>query len=524
VENFTIRTLRFAEKRKMKSTLVALSIVALFLACQNPESKKVPLIEPTAIHYDSALKPFYHGVASGDPLPDRIIIWTRVTPESATARVPVKWEMATDEKFSAVAKTDTTSAWAANDYTIKVDVDGLQAGTVYYYRFRALEKNSTKTASTNATDSLKFAIASCSNWEWGYFTPYSKIAERDVLDAVIHLGDYIYEYGTKKYGDTSIGRINIPDYEIVSLQDYRTRYALYRLDKGLRSVHQQHPFITIWDDHEIANNSYIAGAQNHQPEEGDYIKRKEAARKAYYEWLPIREGGKHFRSFSFGSLADVIMLDERLEGRTAPSDSLSDPSFNNTDRKMLGDEQLQWFKGKLQDSKAAWKIIGNQVIYSDVFLKDVYPKTPRNLDAWDGYPAEKKNIRDFIVQNKIQDMVFVTGDTHASWAIEAVAGDKYLPATSKGALAVEFGTTSISSANGDEGKGEDEVKRGEQAVLKSNPHIKYLDNRHHGYLLLTLYPTKTKAEWYYVETVRQPESKEFLGKKFEVAKGSVKLK
>jgi alkaline phosphatase D len=512
----------------MKSLLAFTCLAGLLLvACKNQEMKEVPLIEPTAIHYDSALKPFYHGVASGDPLPDRVIIWTRVTPESAVARVSTKWEIATDEKFSSIVKVDTTSALAANDFTVKIDVEGLQPGTVYYYHFSALEKSSitgrTKTASTKS-DSLKFAIASCSNWEWGYFTPYSKIAEREVLDAVIHLGDYIYEYGTKKYGDTSIGRINIPDYEIVSLSDYRTRYALYRLDKGLRSVHQQHPFITIWDDHEIANNSYIAGAQNHQPEEGDYIKRKEAARKAYYEWLPIREGGKHFRSFSFGSLADVIMLDERLEGRTAPSDSLSDPSFNSADRKMLGDEQLQWFKGKLKDSKAAWKIIGNQVIYSDVFLKDVYPKMPRNLDAWDGYPVEKKNIRDFIVQNKIQDLVFVTGDTHASWAIEAVAGDPYSPATSKGAVAVEFGTTSISSANGDEGKSADTVKIAERALLKGNPHIKYLNNRDHGYLLLTLYPNKTKAEWFYVETVRQPESNEFLGKKFEVAKGSFKLK
>ncbi len=511
-------------------TLLFILVSAILLIYCSGDKKiiELPLIEAVAALYDSSLKPFYHGVASGDPLPDRIIIWTRVTPETSVNRILVKWEMATDAGFGSMKKSDTTSAWASKDYTVKVDVEGLQPGTVYYYRFRAMDKFSitgrTKTASINPVDSLQFAVASCANWEWGYFTPYSKIAERDVLDAVIHLGDYIYEYGTKRYGDTTIGRINIPGGEIISLQDYRTRYSLYRLDKGLRSVHQQHPFITIWDDHEIANNSFATGAQNHQPEEGDYLKRKEAARQVYYEWLPIREGGKHYRSFTFGNLADVIMLDERLEGRTAPVDSLTDPDFNNADRHMLGSDQLQWFKDHMKNSKSTWKIIGNQVMFSDVFLKKVYPKMPRNLDAWDGYPAEKKNIRDFIVQNKIRDLVFVTGDTHASWAIEAIAGDPYLASNSNGAIAVELGTTSISSANDDEKKSVDTVKMMEQALLKMNPHIKYLNDRDHGYLLLTVYPSTIKAEWYYVETLRQPESNEFLGKQVNLTTGSVRLK
>ena len=482
--------------------------------------------EAVAAHFDSSMAPFYHGVASGDPLPDRVILWTRVTPEDSVASISVKWEIAEDSNFSSIYTSDSLTTTPARDYTVKVDVDALRPDQVYYYRFIAFGKQSitgrTKTAPVAAKDSLKFAVVSCANWEWGYFNAYDKIADRAVLDGVLHLGDYIYEYGIGRYGDTTIGRINIPPHEVVSLKDYRTRYSLYRLDKGLRRIHQQHPFIAIWDDHEIANNSYVSGAQNHQPEEGDYAARKAAAKQAYYEWIPIRESGQLYRSYSFGPLADVIMLDERLAGRSAQLDSLTDPTFNNPERSMLGKEQLSWFENSLKNSDATWKVIGNQVIFSDVYLSAVYPNMPRNLDSWDGYPAEKKSIKDFIVQNKIQNILFTTGDTHASWAIEAAMDVKktYSP------FAIELGVTSISSANGNEDKGKnvETVKLAEQSLMKNNPHVKYLNARDHGYLLLTLYPAKSKAEWFYVKTVRQPQSDEFLGQKFVVEKGSTKLR
>ncbi|MBY0435520.1 MAG: alkaline phosphatase D family protein, partial [Cyclobacteriaceae bacterium] len=275
----------------------------------------------------------------------------------------------------------------------------------------------------------------------------------------------------------------------------------------------------IWDDHEIANNSYVTGAQNHQPEEGDYEKRKAAARQTYYEWMPIRESGELYRSYSFGPLADVIMLDERLAGRSPEIKDMRDPTYKSDQRSMLGSAQLDWFEQQLKSSKAVWKVIGNQVIFSDVYLKAVYPKMPRNLDSWDGFPVEKKKIVDFVSQNKIQNIIITSGDTHASWAIESAVdvGKSYKP------FAVEFGTTSVSSANGDEYKSADTVRMAEQALMKSNPHVKYLDDRDHGYLLLTLYNDRSKAEWYYVKTVRQPETEEFLAKKFEVKKGTVKL-
>ncbi len=508
----------------MNKLLVALLTFLVITSCTQKKSETHPFTEPVSTLYEASLKPFYHGVASGDPLPDRVIIWTRVTPPDSVASIPVKWEIAEDENFASIYKSDSTTTTAARDYTVKVDVDALKPDRVYYYRFKALGATSitgrTKTAATEAKDSLKFAVVSCANWEWGYFNGYDKIADRPVLDGVLHLGDYIYEYATGKYGDTTIGRFNLPRTEVVSLSDYRTRYSQYRLDKGLRRVHQQHPFIAIWDDHEIANNSYTEGAQNHQPEEGEYAVRKAAARQAYYEWIPIREGQQLYRSFSFGPLADVIMLDERLAGRTVQADSLSDPNINNPERSMLGKEQLTWFEDNLKQSKANWKVIGNQVIFAEVNLSSVWPKMPRNLDSWDGYPAEKKAIEDFIVKNKIKDIVFTTGDSHGSWAIEVPDAIKknYSP------YAVEFGTTSISSANGDEYKNIDTVRRAEASVMKNNPHVKYVNDRDHGYMLLTLYTDKAKVDWFYTKTLRQPETQETLGKSFVVEKGSARIK
>lgn len=508
--------------------LLLYGIALIFIAaCSSKKTSEKKFSEVVAPLYDSSLKPFYHGVASGDPLQDRVVIWTRVTPEDSAATIQVSWEIGADENFSSVLKSDSVSTNASRDYTVKVDVNGLQPAHHYYYRFHALGKTSptgrTKTLSADATDSLRFAIVSCSNWEFGYFNPYSIIADKEV-DAVIHLGDYIYEYATGVYGDTTIGRKNLPTHEIVSLSDYRTRYSQYHLDKGLRKLRMRHPLITIWDDHEVANNVYTEGAQNHQPEEGDFNVRKAAARQAYYEWLPIRESDKLYRSFSFGKLADLIMLDERLEGRTAPADSVSAPDFESDKRSMLGAEQLQWFENSLKDSKAVWKIIGNQVLFSDLNIGGLYKNDmPKNLDAWDGYPSEKKRIEQYIAENKISDIVFVTGDTHASWAIETFA-EGLKDTKGKQALAVELGTTSVSSGNGNEGKPDDSVKVKEQKLLKLNSHIKYLNNRDHGYLLLTLYPQKAKAEWFYAETLRSISNKETLGKRFIVEQGKHTLR
>lgn len=496
-------------------------LILLFAGCQpgKDQASVSKLTEVVSPFFQDADKPFYHGVASGDPLTDRVIIWTRVTPENAVSEIETSWEIADSEDFKPVLLKGKVTTSPERDYTVKVDVKSLQPNHTYYYRFRALDKTSpvgrTKTLPQGNADSLKFAVVSCSNWQHGYFTAYNRIAEKSV-DVVLHLGDYIYEYGADR--SKLPGRTHLPEHEIVSLADYRTRYSQYHLDEGLKQMRQRHPIITIWDDHEVANNTFIEGAQNHQPEkEGDFVARVAAAKKAYYEWIPIRDGEKHYRAFNFGNLAELIMLDERLEGKTAPAEGLNDPSYAREDRSMLGEEQLKWFESRLKDSQATWKVIGNQVMFSDLDRTAVTPKSPRNMDSWDGYPIERRHVAEVIKQNDLQNIIFLTGDTHSSWAFEVVADPlKGKPTADYQPLAVEFGTTSVSSSNSNESRPDEEVKIMEQTYLETNPHLKFVNRRDHGYLLLTLYKQRARADWYFLDTILEPGASEKLARTFHV--------
>ncbi|MEO1261911.1 MAG: alkaline phosphatase D family protein [Bacteroidota bacterium] len=503
------------------SILVFFCFVLLF-SCQQRE--QIPLEDDgTSTLFRENLRPFYHGVASGDPLPNAVIIWTRVTP-SAVQEVEVSWEVALDQDFKQVVQSGKTNTDESKDYTVKVDVTGLQPNTVYHYHFKAFGNKSmtgrTKTLPTNDPGQVQLAIVSCSNYEAGYFNALGRIAERSDLDAVLHLGDYIYEYGVGGYGDTALSRKNLPTQEIVSISDYRTRYALYRLDPDFQKAHQRHPFITIWDDHEITNNSYVDGAQNHQPEEeGDYNVRKSVARQAYYEWLPIREKKELYRKFEYGNLVDLLMLDERLAGRQMQADSINTPAYRDSTRTMLGDVQVDWFLQNLKESEAVWKVVGNQVIFSDLSFEKIFPNRPKNMDAWDGYPFEKKKIIDFLKDGGIQNTIWVTGDTHCSWAFETPTSiEGYLADSVAAVVAVEFGTTSISSSNYDERTSMDTVKMVEGLYLQDNPHLKYVDLSQHGYLLLTLTPEAATAEWWYVDTIKEPSSAESLAQRLQVMK------
>jgi len=492
----------------MRFLIIFIFTTVLFAACQAPEKERDLPSLPTdgiATLYDSTLWPFYHGVASGDPLQDRVIIWTRVTPKDSLNEISVSWEVSDGPGFENIINEGSTITSPDKDYTVKVDVDKLSPGTQYYYRFKALNKESiigrTRTAPKSA-EKLNIAVVSCSNYQFGPFYSYGELAKQPV-DVVLHLGDYIYEYGAGTYGNSS--RTHLPEGELMNLSDYRIRYSQYRLDSGLREAHSSHPFITIWDDHEIANNSYKDGAQNHQPEEGDYEIRKAAAKQAYYEWLPVRESNELYRSFDYGNIAEIIMLDERLAGRTAPPDSLDDPKIDTT--RMLGEEQLDWFIEELTQSKAQWKVIGNQVIFS--YLNWGRESFSINLDSWDGYPMEREKIKKTIIENNLENVVFVTGDTHSSWAFEVT--DKpfteYNPETSEGAFAVEFGTTSINSGNSNESFSTDTVKMHEMAITNSpiNPHLKYSNLRDHGFMVLSLNKERAKATWYYVD-LENPDS------------------
>jgi alkaline phosphatase D len=468
------------------------------------EYTRSPKAVSQQIPFEEKLRPFYHGVASGDPMSDRVIIWTRVTPESEQ-NIEVFWRIATDTLLKNTVRTGKFTTDQTRDYTVKIDVEGLQPNTTYYYGFTALGRNSltgrTKTAPVT-TDRLRFAVVSCANYQQGFFNAYGRIADRNDLDAVIHLGDYIYEYAEGGYGySAQVGRGHEPEHETVTQSDYRIRYSFYKLDPDLRRIHQQHPFISVWDDHETANNSFKDGAQNHQPDtEGDWQTRKNSARQAYFEWMPVRENGaKMYRTMNYGNLAEIYMLDTRLEGRQKQLDSATDPSYNDPARTMLGAEQLQWLFDNLNNSSAHWKIIGNQTMFAQL-------RSPLGsfMDQWDGYPAERAKILDFLKNNSLKNVLVMTGDIHTSWAndlsSDPFTASAYNAATGSGSLGVEFITPSITAANFNEASGQPSTTA--QGILKAlNPHIKFIDLDNHGYFLLDLTQERAQADWYHVDTI-----------------------
>lgn len=473
--------------------------------------------EGDTLPFNASLAPFYHGVASGDPLTDRVIIWTRVTP-TVEADVVVTWQIAADPQMTNMVQTGTFTTNADRDYTVKVDVAGLSAGTTYYYNFSALNATSitgrTRTAPQGQNGHLRFGVVSCSNYQHGYFNAYGRLADRADLDAVIHLGDYIYEYAAgTDFADAT--RLNEPANEIVSLSDYRTRHSLYKLDNDLRRAHQQHPFIAVWDDHEVANDAWQNGAQNHNPDqgEGDYAARKQNAIQAYFEWMPIRdpEPGQPrrvYRSFHYGDLADLIMLDTRHEGREEQL-AQTDPNTNDPNRTLLGATQYAWFEQQLAGSTARWRLIGNQVVMPPINTLGLIV----NTDAWDGYPAERAKIAHFIDSLQIRNIAILTGDIHVAIADDVALdpNNNYNPDTGEGAFAVEMVTHSITSANDEALPDLLPPDQLESLALSLNPHAKYLNIVDHGYVLLDVTPQQVQGDWYNVESKLYPTPNETFG-------------
>ena len=455
-------------------------------------------LQPPVIEED--LAPFYHGIASGDPLADRVILWTRVTPEVAnTESIEVQWQIATDTLFENIVNYGTVQTNGSKDFTVKIDADNLEAYTFYYYRFYALGKYSligrTKTAPNAASDNLRFAVVSCSNYEAGYFNAYRNIADQNNVDAVIHLGDYIYEYGNGQYGDT---RLHEPANEIVNLGDYRTRHAHYKLDPDLRFIHQNFPFITTWDDHESANNSWSGGAANHdEGTEGDWNDRKTASIRAYYEWMPLRQPDMNdneriYRKINYGDLADVFVLDTRLEARSVQVGTTFADNINDADRYMIGVEQMEWLTSELSASTAQWKIIAQQVMIAPLQVAGVQI----NVDQWNGYPAERARLLDHIWNNDIENVVVLTGDIHTAWAND-IPYSNYDADTGDGSVAVEFVTTSVTSPGFP-------FAVGANIIRLLNNHVKYVDLAEHGFFVLDLKADKAQADWHIVPTLTEP--------------------
>ncbi len=444
---------------------------------------------------DTSLAPFYHGVASGDPTPNAVIIWTRVTPD-VEGTVNGTWRVALDTNFTSVIQSGTFSTDSSRDYCVKVDVIGLQPNTWYFYEFTALGRNSltgrTKTAPVGDVNQLRFAFVSCSNYPAGYFNSYDRIRERNDVDAVLHLGDYIYEYANNQFGSTRNDQL--PTYEILRLADYRQRYSTYRLDPSCRKLHQQFPFISVWDDHETANNSYKDGAQNHTPAtEGPWSLRKAAGQEANDEWMPRRlpdpgNTNKIWRKISYGNLADIFMLDTRLYART-----IQDGNATDTSKHIIGDEQLQWLKTEMMNSTAKWKILGQQVMMGNLTPFGMVV----NTDQWDGYQADRKKVYDIILNNNIQNVIVLTGDIHSAWAMDLPYNTAtYNANTGAGSVGVEFVCTSVTSQASPVAL--DGLYPIVYALL---PHIKYVDAYKKGYGLLDLTNSKAQGDFYANKTI-----------------------
>jgi alkaline phosphatase D len=489
----------------MKKCTSVIFAVLLTLAAVNLSAYNDNIEPRVQVAVDPALEPFYHGVASGDPLADRVIIWTRVTPDSTVSGpVIVSWRIALDTGMMQTVQAGSLITSASADYTVKVDVTGLQPATTYYYEFTALSKNSqrgkTRTAPQNMLDSLRFAVVSCANYEAGFFNVYRCIAERADIDAVLALGDYIYEYESGGYSpNPNAPRYWDPATEILTVTDYRMRYSTYHLDPDLRMLHQQFAWIAVWDDHESANDSWYGGAENHtSPAEGVWGVRKAAAIQAYFEWMPIRvpdpnDPQRVFRSIRYGSLVEFEVLDTRLCGRDM-QDGTTNANVMSSSRQLLGTTQFGWLQNRLDSGSAQWKVLAQQVMMAPLEIFGY----PVNGDQWDGYPAERDRVYNHILNNNIHDVVVITGDIHSSWGNDLPTAS-YNPSNGAGSAGVEFVTPSVTSPGFP-------LAWGAPAIQAANGHIKYCNLDLHGFIILDINQQRAQSDWYYVSTIDSSSS------------------
>jgi alkaline phosphatase D len=470
---------------------------------------------------------FVHGVASGDPLPDRVMLWTRVTPRAgAAAPVSVRWRIADDERLTRVVARGAATARPERDFTVKVDAAGLRPGATYYYAFDAAGEQSptgrTRTLPARGAARLRLAVVSCSDFEKGYFNAYRNIASRPDLDAVLFLGDYVYEHATTTPGITRVaGRVPAPAHECVALDDYRLRYASHHLDPDLTALHAMHPCVAVWDDHESANDSWQDGALRHAAQQGPWAARRGAARRAFDEWLPLRESARMYRRFEFGGLADVMMLDGRsYRDRQVPP---SDPAeLAHPRRSMLGAEQEAWLYASLRQSSragTAWRLVGQQVLFAP-FAAQV--GSAREVDNWEGYPAARSRFFDCVEQERVADVAVLTGDIHSSWALDLprtpLSG--YDATTGRGSLAVEIVTPAVTSSPFMERSGMRERAR---TFADISPHMRYMDGDRHGYVTLDVTRERLLGDWYHVRTVTERTADESKAASFVCERGSARL-
>ncbi|MES2295999.1 MAG: alkaline phosphatase D family protein [Pseudomonadota bacterium] len=498
---------------------------------------------------------FAHGVASGDPLADRVILWTRATPRDPDEErdIAIEWQVALDPHMQRVVSGGSTLAGPQQDYTVKVDATGLRPGQVYYYRFSSGGTQSpvgrTKTLPPADVKQVRLAVFCCSNYPAGYFNVYADAARQDHLDCALHIGDYIYEYEKDGYAcgkAKALGRISDPPNLLLVLSDYRRRYAQYRGDADLQALHAAMPFITVWDDHEFADDAWRDGAADHTPsEQGPFALRKAAAIRAYHEWMPIRAPDPAhpeiiYRSFDFGKLVSLHMLDTRITGRDQQVEMSSymtaDQQFDaqrfradvsSPRRQMMGAQQMAWLEQSVARSRAAWQIVGQQVLMARmeyplpvaqgqmscadfVALKEkacadpscidaqqaallAAPTLPCYLDSWDGYQSERERLFD-IMRRHDKNLVVLAGDTHNAWASD-------LHDRERRQVGVEFAAPSVSSPGLECAHPQEDPEQVARMMEQLIAPLYYAQTSQRGYMLITATAAEVRCDWRFVDTV-----------------------
>ncbi|MFC8099241.1 alkaline phosphatase D family protein [Streptomyces sp. NPDC057363] len=497
---------------------------------------------------------FLHGVASGDPLPDGVLLWTRVTPtpesipgSGAGPDTEVSWVVATDKAFTNIVTKGSTTATAASDHTVKADIRGLSPATDYWFRFSAGPTDSpaartrTAPAADAAVAGLRFGVVSCSNWEAGHFSSYRHLAARGDLDAWLHLGDYIYEYGTGEYGtrDTVV-RPHAPAHEILTLADYRTRHGRYKTDPDLQALHAAAPVVAIWDDHEIANDTWSGGAGNHtEGAEGTWAARQADAKRAYFEWMPVRPAiaGTTYRRLRFGKLADLSLLD--LRSFRSQQVALGDGEVDDPERTLTGRAQLDWLKSGLASSDTTWRLVGNSVMISPFAIGSIPAELlgplaellglPReglalNTDQWDGYTDDRRELLAHLRANAVRNTVFLTGDIHMAWANDVPHNAATYPLSAS--AATEFVVTSVTSDNLDDilKVPEGTVSAIAAPVIRAaNRHVHWVDTDRHGYGVLDITADRTQMDYYVVSDRTEPDATSKWARSYRTRSGTQRV-
>lgn len=516
---------------------------------------------------------FIHGVASGDPLMDRVILWTRVTPKNINEdlAIIVLWQVATDPEMRDIVVSGSTVTSSEKDYTLKVDALGLHPGTVYFYRFHVAASMSqigrTKTLPDADITQIKLAVFSCSNYPSGYFNVYADAARQMDIDAALHIGDYIYEYESTGYGcdhAKELGRVSEPANLLLVLNDYRRRYAQYRTDLDLQAVHARMPFIAVWDDHEFADDAWRDGAGDHHAGAvGPFSHRKKAAMQAYHEWIPIRlpdpdNPEKIYRSFDFGKIASLHMLDTRIIGRDQQlmlssyydEEECFDTAKFKADvaspsRQMLGREQMAWLEQSVVTSKAAWQILGQQVLMArmeyptavtmgDMNCADFFslkqqashapvsitpaqqavlsaPTLPCYMDSWDGYQNDREKVFGIMREHQ-KNMVVLAGDTHNAWASD-------LHDNRQRCVGVEFATASVSSPGLECTYPDQDPEQIAQMMERLIEPLYYAQTSKRGYMMITATKNEVRCDWRFVDTVHKREFTAHTGRSLRTVAG-----